>query len=107
MAKEVKDILLDVDTGELIIRNGDFVIGESSNQHIADLLLDAPGEWKQHPLVGIGIRKYINAPETPLEWAILEKRIRKQLDLDGFSTSQLRVNNFNDITIESILITEQ
>lgn len=49
-----QDYLLD-DDGDLLIQDGDFVVGTSDNQHIRDILVSFQGEWKQFPLIGAGI----------------------------------------------------
>lgn len=38
--------------------NGDLVLGESTKQHQALLLITDTGEWKDNPVVGIGIDNY-------------------------------------------------
>lgn len=57
MAK-VYDILLD-ETGDLAIKNGDLVIGESTLQHQRILLLATKGGFKQHPTTGVDIQSYL------------------------------------------------
>ena len=47
----VYDFKLDED-GDLAIENGDFVIHESSNQHIRDILASAAGYFKSAPKLG-------------------------------------------------------
>ena len=55
----VKDILFDVD-GDLAFSNGDLVVGESTNQHKQDILMAAPGHYRQSPLIGADISQYLN-----------------------------------------------
>ena len=52
------DILLDDDL-DLLIKDGDFVIGECLNQQITCLLQAVPGAYKQWPSVGCGIDSFI------------------------------------------------
>ena len=54
---EAQDILLTTDY-DLAISDGDFVVGESDNQHIELIINTATGAWKQYPTLGVGIIKY-------------------------------------------------
>ena len=54
-----KDILFE--DNDLKFENGDLSIGDSDQQHIEDLLLANKGDYKQSPIVGIGIKKWINS----------------------------------------------
>lgn len=75
----VKDFLSDTD-GDLLIVNGDFVIGESDEQHNYDIMKSEPGWWKEYPLVGFGPLKYLNSQAT---FAELNQSARIQLQADG------------------------
>lgn len=79
-----RDILTD-ENGDLKIVGGDFATGQSDEQHLVDILSANKGEYKQHPLVGVGIQDWLNGPITSLELARLEKEIRTQLEADGAS----------------------
>lgn len=59
MTVEAQDIMLD-DDGDLLIENGDFVIGKSKQQEINSILKLAPGNLKSDPLLGPGIMTMIN-----------------------------------------------
>ena len=54
------DFLEDED-GDLIIENGDFKIGDATLQHVKDILVAAPGHYKQSPAIGADIQQIINA----------------------------------------------
>lgn len=54
----MRDILI-TNEGELKIENGDFVVENSTLQHQALILLANPGEFKEDPMVGVGIENYI------------------------------------------------
>lgn len=75
----MNDFLLD-DSGDLLITNGDFEVGESSMQEIQDLIMSYPGWWKQFPLAGCAAPNYINSPGTGQG---LSNSITQQLKLDG------------------------
>lgn len=78
------DFIVDND-GELLIENGDFAIGLSDEQHIADILVAYPGEFKEFPMLGVNIGKAINGS---LDGEI-KKEIRLQLVADGFNVSAI------------------
>ncbi len=87
--KEVFDILSD-ESGDLMIKNGDFVIGESSLQHIHDIVIAEKGEYKQYPMLGVGIRQELLSNTTEVE---LKHMIRKELELDGMTVEQIKFNH--------------
>ncbi len=74
-----KDILFK--DGDLDIRDGDFNIGVSDEQHIAHIFEAMPGSYKQSPFVGIGIRLYINSSLN----GVLRRQVKLQLEGDGYA----------------------
>ena len=82
---DVTDILFDPVTGDLACKNGDFIVGESSFQHQADLLEAAEGEYKQAPTTGVGINGFLN-DEAPGE---MIRKIRMQFDRDGLNIVEI------------------
>jgi len=87
-----KDFILD-DDGDLKIVNGDFVFGYSDDQHIEDILKSAPGDWKEHPLVGASIGDLLNGELTEGD----RNRIKLQLQADGYKMNSIKVDNGNII----------
>ena len=67
---------------DLLIRNGDFVIGPSDEQHIQDILNAFPGWWKQFPNLGVGIFQYLNGPSTQQQ--TIKRSVTVQLESDGY-----------------------
>lgn len=84
-----KDILLDK-TGDLRIENGDFVIGESTQQEVELLLTSKKGSWKESPLVGANIQQYLKQREGQTA-ALKEAKI--QMKADGLRVNKLEINN--------------
>jgi hypothetical protein len=103
----MNDFLLD-DTGDLLITNGDFTVGDSSMQETEDIIMSYPGWWKQFPLVGCAAPNYLNSPGTGQG---LSNSIMQQLKLDGktLSTFSTSINPDGTFTIningQSILVT--
>lgn len=82
------DILLDRETDDLLIENGDFVIGRSDEQQQKLILIAEKGEWKEFPELGVGIDKMLDNEEYN-ELLITAK---KNLKYDGM---QIRNISFN------------
>lgn len=84
-----KDYLIDYSTGHLQIRNGDFVMGEATEQHQRRLLMAHKGEYKQHPLSGVGLSNFID-DENPDD---MIREIRTQLVQDGMTVNTIKVTS--------------
>lgn len=91
-----QDFLLDED-GDLLIQNGDFVVGPSDVQHVEDIIQSFLGEWKQFPFVGVGLLQYIKSEDG--QKAVTS--IKEQLQADGYSLTSVNVKNSNDNAIVS------
>lgn len=85
--------------GEIAILNGDLDVGYSDEQHIEHILLAQKGEYKQHPLVGIGIADYLNGPVSLLTRNKLTKEINLQLAADKASEVKVEYDNEGKLTI--------
>lgn len=81
------DITLSKVNGDINISNGDFVINDTTNQEIADILSYANGELKQFPSVGVYLEGYEKG-----EINGLQNVIKKQLINDGIKVNLLNVN---------------
>ena len=88
MAKKVYDLLLDENL-DLACVNGDFVFGESSKQHQELLLIAQKGEFKEFPLVGVGISDFLNEDADTSE---LIQIISKEFSVDGMNVTDVIIN---------------
>jgi len=80
MAEIRKDIIVDPkDNNDLVVYNGDFFIAYSDFQHTAHIVEADQGQYKQWPLVGCGIRRYLNGD---IDGAV-RRMIQLQLEGDG------------------------
>lgn len=87
MVKQMNDISLS--TGEdLFITAGDFAIVESTSQHQQELLLTSKGDWKENPLVGIGIEEYFDDEAAQN----IIRAIAQQFMADGMEVLDLNPN---------------
>lgn len=75
--------------GDLLIQNGDFVVGPSDPQHIKDIINSFPGWWKRTPTVGVGIFQYLNSAGQE---QTIEKSIKTQLQADGYVVASPEVS---------------
>jgi hypothetical protein len=98
----MKDVLTN-DSGDLVIENGDFVVDYSEEQHVQDILISAPGTWKQWPTVGVGIVMRQEKGYTREALDRLKKNIKLQLMADGIRANRIEVkltgNDIQTITI--------
>jgi hypothetical protein len=85
------DILLD-ENGDLLIKDGDFVIGDSEKQEIESLLVSVKGEFKEFLLVGADIGKLLKSRSS--QTAAL-KEIKTQLKQDDFDVSKIEIDGDN------------
>lgn len=90
MAK-AQDFLLDED-GDLRIDNGDFVIGDSDQDHINDIMNSVQGWFKKSPLLGFNPYQYLNSRLDPTD---INKNAKIQLKSDGY------INIIVDLTQDS------
>lgn len=90
------DILFDTD-GDLMIRNGDLVVGDSTYQHVQGLLLHQKGHYKFDPLIGVGIENFLNDEVQNSE---LLKEVRTALEADGFIVKVLYIQEDGKLKID-------
>ena len=81
-----KDYILD-ENGDLLIKNGDFVVGLSDDQHIEDIITSFQGEYKEFPFTGAGILTSLNASDA--RNAI--NKVKEQLQAAGYSLTLLNI----------------
>lgn len=86
------------EANELVFQNGDFVITDSDQQHIEDIVEAYPGHYKEFPLLGVGVRQYINASGSQAE---LQSQIRLQLEADGYTINNVIIGDEGKIYIDA------
>lgn len=85
----MNDYLRDYETGRMLVRNGDFVVGDATKQHQRSLIVNHKGEYKQHLMTGVGAADYLD-DENPDE---LIREVRKQLVQDGQTVNDIVITN--------------
>lgn len=79
------DIGLD-DNADLKVANGDFVVVESTKEHVRNLILCNKGEFKEQPTMCVGAVNYID-DENPGD---LIQAITEELLKDGVSVRKVK-----------------
>lgn len=98
------DILLD-EKEDLQPVNGDFKQGNAANQIPYYLIKSGIGNWKEFPLVGLGIDQYLNSDIDRYE---LQALIKEQLKSDVFDRVQVDTTQWpgtiyiNDVPYETV-----
>ena len=75
---EIQQTSLD---GDLLIVNGDLVVGDGQNQAIYDIISGFPGYLHEYPFVGVGLGQY---QDSTVNTGFLSSEIILQLQADGF-----------------------
>jgi len=84
---EVKDIAL-TEGLDLFVKDGDFVISESDQQHVLLILKTFVGAWKQYPLLGVGIDNYIASAGQS---QVLKRSMTVHMESDGYKVNEIRL----------------
>lgn len=74
-------MLLDEETGDLLVTPGGVVLGETQQQTVWLLLSTAPGEWKENPLLGADARSQLGGNADKM-WAQQTKKMIKACGVD-------------------------
>lgn len=91
------DILLN-DENDISIVNGDFHIGESSQQEIEAVLIAFKGEYKNTPLLGAEIKRMLKARNTRQG---ITREVNEQLKYDGFQNIDFKIQDAENFTINA------
>ena len=86
--------------GDLLIRDGDFMVDASETQHISDLLLASPGAYKQSPLLGISLYRELNGGGSAANLNEIRKRLILNAQMDGMTVTKLKLNGLTDFEID-------
>jgi hypothetical protein len=89
-----KDILL-VDN-DLQIDGEDFLLGNSDNQYVQDIIEAEKGWYKLSPFLGVGVMKYLN---SAIDINTISKEIKKELESDGYKNPLIKIDSEGKITV--------
>jgi len=65
-----------------VLKNGDFVISESDTQHVGDIVMSHPGEYKNTPMLGFAAILYV---KKNINHSQFKRDLKIQLEYDGYS----------------------
>jgi hypothetical protein len=74
---------------DLLVENGSTQIGNVEPQNQALIVLSNPGEWKQHPELGVGIESWI-LDDNP---GNLRSEVKRHLRSDDFVVDRVSLEN--------------
>lgn len=84
----MQDFIVD-ENYDLVIKNGDFAIGDSNSQEIDLLVRSFKGDWKQYPLLGAELLRLVKGRATEVR---IKRDITEELKNDGFNIIKIKVD---------------
>ncbi|WP_027380277.1 hypothetical protein [Chryseobacterium daeguense] len=84
-------------TDDLEIKNGDFSLSESDDQHVQHILIANKGEFKKSPELGVGMELMLNS-EDPMDFLIEAK---KNLEHDGLKVKNISFTDQETLNIDA------
>lgn len=101
---QATDLLLTADYDLAFTEAGDVAVGASDGQHLGLLLLTSQGEWREDPLVGVGLRTYQSGPLGPAETAALQRVVAVQLERDGYQVLENDLSNLAAAKLNAVRV---
>lgn len=89
-------ILIDTESGDLLIENGSVVLGDTDGQITEGVLVAMRGEWKENPLLGGEVRKMLGG-EADVMWP---GQVKKMLEACGLDVQKVSISEDDVITVE-------
>lgn len=94
----INDILTN-DDGSFKEKDGDFVFGFSEEKILSDLLISAPGHYKEFPTLGINVSRFTNANTNK---QIIAREISVGMKADVFKKPIIDLSKFpSEITVNN------
>jgi hypothetical protein len=91
------DILKD-DENNILFADGDFATGQSDQQHVGDIFIANPGEYKEFPVIGFGAIRYIKRNISDDEF---KRDLKLQLNYDGYTNPRIDTSEgYENLKIE-------
>lgn len=90
----MKGILIDRETGDLLVKGGGLSIGDNESQVVEAVVMSHRGDFKEFPRIGGEIRSHLGG-EADVMWP---GRLLKQLRACGVECEKV-TNDKGDITI--------
>ena len=84
----MRGILIDAETGDLIITKHSLQLGDTDHQVVELLLKTAPGDWKETPMLGADARCLLGGNIDPF-WS---SRTKKMIRAAGVEVKNVKYN---------------
>jgi hypothetical protein len=84
----VSGVMLD-ENFNLLIRNNDLVLGDTTNQNKARLLLAGKGAYRLNPIIGVGLYSYLLSDNDA---DALQRAVVREYEQDGMTVTSLVVD---------------
>ncbi|MBK6611837.1 MAG: hypothetical protein IPI59_15675 [Sphingobacteriales bacterium] len=94
------DILLTNDH-DLQFEKGDLKVDLSDEQHIAHILVTDKGNWRQYPLLGVGLHRWLEADTSQEQILTLKNKIKQNLIYDNFDVKSIKIDTYDNIKIDA------
>lgn len=88
--------MIDVATGDLMVKDRALVIGNTDSQIAEGVLVANRGEWKEWPLIGGEVRKMLGG-RADVMW---RGRVKKMLEACGLDVRKVSITENDIITVE-------
>ena len=92
-------ILLDTETNDLKVKNRHLQIGGTLYQNLAIITEAHQGEFKQFPVLGVGLDQYLGEEGT--DNATLKHAIRENAKYDNVKITALQISETGEINIKA------
>lgn len=89
------DILHHITTGELLSKDGDFLVGDATELHQKRLIKCGLGENKMAPDTGVDIERWLLDEAGDED---LKRKIQSEFERDGMTILKLTINDGNIVT---------
>ena len=93
----MKDILLG-DNGDLLISNGDLVIGDSTLQNQMAIIKSVWGDFKQSPSTGAGVERWLKQDS---DIGDMLGEIKQEFEKDGMKVKSIAIDNTEKLTTDA------
>ena len=83
---------------DLQVRNGDLTVDFSDDQHLDHIVLANKGDFKEHPLLGVGIRSFLKDEDV---YGEMTQEINRQLESDGAEVESVTFDGVSKVNIDA------
>lgn len=85
--------------GDIRIKDGDLVVGDSDNQNIEFIITAKPGQFYQFPTLGVGI---VDEVKGSISKQALRIKVKNNLEADNYRVNRINVTGGIDDLLTDI-----